>query len=131
MFFGLGKKGKTKIVEDEIKQVIDNGGDVLAVEGKEPDKKKVKDVKKLEVVVEVGDFIIKDNSIQEALGERFFAELKGNELHLSCADDCSSFSSFGSQTIIGNNNIMAGRSMQITQSGSNGIQTISHGGCSV
>jgi len=132
MFFGLGKKGKTKMVEDEIKQVVGNGGGVLAVEGKEPDKEKTKDVKKLEVVVEVGDFIIKDNSIQEALGGRFFAELKGNKLHLSCMDDCSPYSSFGNQVIVGNNNTMSCGNITISQTCANGIQdNRNYSGCSI
>lgn len=130
MFFGLGKKGKTKAMEDEIKKVIDNSGGVA--DTKASNSETPKDSKKLKVIVESGDFIVKDNSIKEELGERFFAELKGNSLRLSCEDDYSSFSSSGNQTIIGNNNTMAGGCVNIVQSGNNGTQTIGrHGGCSV
>ena len=131
MFFGLGKKGKTKAMEDEIKKVIDNSGGVVVADAKKSSSKTPKDAKKLKVIVESGSFIIRDNSIKEELGERFFAELKGDSLHLTCGDDCSSFSSFGNQTIIGNNNTMSG-GMNIVQSGNNGIQTIGrHSGCSI
>ncbi len=130
MFFGLGKKGKTKAMEDEFKKVIGNSGGVA--DAKASNSETPKDAKKLKVIVESGSFIIRDNSIKEELGERFFAELKGNSLHLTCGDDCSSFLSSGSQTIIGNNNTMSGGGMSIVQSGNSGVQTIGrHSGCSI
>ena len=132
MFFWTKRKGKTRAIEDEAEKVTDNGGDIVAAEAKASNSEAPKDAKKLKVIVESGDFIIKDNSIKEALGERFFAELKGNSLHLGCEDDCLSFSSSVNQTIIGNNNIMAGGCANIIQSGNGGVQTIGrHSGCSV
>ena len=124
MFFGLGKKDKTKVAE-----------------GKESNNEALKEVKKLKVVVEVGDFIIKDNSIQEALGGRFFAEMKKDTLHLNSDAECFISSSFGSQVIIGNNNNQSGRSVSyadkmtntfVQQSGKGHIQSVQNlSGCSI